>query len=48
MRKDKNEEEGENIGFGLGLILILKCGFIKTFFFLQQHWPQGLQIGLPR
>jgi hypothetical protein len=42
----KNEKEGKNIGFGLGFILILHCGFDQNNnILLHQHWPLGLQIG---
>jgi len=36
------------IGFDLGIILILWCGLDQNHNILSpQHWPQGLQIGLP-
>jgi hypothetical protein len=52
--RQKKEKWGDEIkkkktiGFDLGFILILWCGFDQNHnILLQQHWPQGLQIGLP-
>ncbi len=36
------------MGFGLEFSLILWCGFYQFLkFLLLEHWPLGLQIGLP-
>jgi hypothetical protein len=47
-KKIEKWKEGKNIGFGLRFSLILHCGFHQNNnILLHQHWPLGLQIGLP-
>jgi hypothetical protein len=46
--KTWNFFKNENTRFSLGFILILRYRFHQNnYFLLQQHWFQGLQIGLP-
>jgi hypothetical protein len=44
-QEEKNEKV-KDIGFGLGSILILQCGFHQNNN-TQLQYPKGLQIGLP-
>jgi hypothetical protein len=48
MKKYEMKNKLKNRGFGLRFILITQSGFHQNNnILLQEHWPQGLQIGLP-
>ncbi len=48
MKKYEMKNNLKNRGFGLGFTLITQNGFHQNNdILLQQHWSQGLQIGLP-